>query len=215
VWFEPDLLPGYAWSFPLADGSVDIGFGIQRDGVRRVQDMGRTWAELLRRPSVRRILGDDLVPAEPHRAWPIPARLDRLASTAGRVLFVGDAAGATDPMTGEGIGQALETGILAGRAVAAAGPGGADVAAAAYARNLQRGMVRDHRMARGLSSVLSRPVGVEASIRLAALTPWTRRNFARWLFEDYPRAVVLTPGRWRAGLFTGPGAFGRPGSAAA
>ena len=41
-------------------------------------------------------------------------------------------------------------------------------------------------------------------MRLAA-TPWTRRNFARWLFEDYPRAVMVTPRRWRRRLFTGPG----------
>ena len=30
VWFEPDLLPGYAWSFPLPDGRVNFGFGIVR-----------------------------------------------------------------------------------------------------------------------------------------------------------------------------------------
>ena len=30
VWFEPDLLPGYAWSFPLADGKVNVGFGVMR-----------------------------------------------------------------------------------------------------------------------------------------------------------------------------------------
>ena len=32
VWFEPDLLPGYAWSFPLGDGAVNVGFGIHRGG---------------------------------------------------------------------------------------------------------------------------------------------------------------------------------------
>ncbi|MEO7570921.1 MAG: FAD-dependent monooxygenase, partial [Acidimicrobiales bacterium] len=32
VWFEADLLPGYAWSFPLPDGGANVGFGIQRDG---------------------------------------------------------------------------------------------------------------------------------------------------------------------------------------
>jgi len=30
VWFEPDLLPGYAWSFPLAEGVANVGFGIRR-----------------------------------------------------------------------------------------------------------------------------------------------------------------------------------------
>jgi hypothetical protein len=44
---------------------------------------------------------------------------------------------------------------------------------------------------------------------MAGLTPWTRRNVARWLFEDYPRAVVATPSRWHRGVFTGPGSFAR------
>jgi len=35
---------------------------------------------------------------------------------------------------------------------------------------------------------------------------WTRRNFARWLWEDYPRAMIATPRRWHRGMFTGPGA---------
>ena len=30
VWFEADLLPGYAWSFPLPGGRANVGFGIQR-----------------------------------------------------------------------------------------------------------------------------------------------------------------------------------------
>jgi menaquinone-9 beta-reductase len=213
VWFEADLLPGYAWSFPLGDGSVNVGFGIQRDGVRRVQDMKRAWAELLDRPALRRVLGPDLEPEGTHRAWPIPARLGRLDPAAGRVLFVGDAAGATDPMTGEGIGQALETGIVAVRSLAAAGPDRPDEAARRYRHELERHLVRDHALARRLSVVLRRPRGVEAAMRLADLSGWTRRNFARWLFEDYPRAVVLTPSRWRSGLFTGPGAFTGSGPA--
>ena len=35
VWFEADLLPGYAWSFPLPGGRANIGFGVLRDGTRR------------------------------------------------------------------------------------------------------------------------------------------------------------------------------------
>ncbi len=58
VWFEPELLPGYMWSFPLPNGRVNIGFGVQRDGVRRVQDMkqrmGRPVAPATRRRGARR-----------------------------------------------------------------------------------------------------------------------------------------------------------------
>ena len=35
---------------------------------------------------------------------------------------------------------------------------------------------------------------------------WTRR-FARWLFEDYPRALVLTPDRWKLGALSNDGAY--------
>ncbi|GIU87179.1 MAG: hypothetical protein KatS3mg009_1694 [Acidimicrobiia bacterium] len=36
---------------------------------------------------------------------------------------------------------------------------------------------------------------------------WTRRSFARWMFEGYPRAVLLTPDRWHRRRFTAPGAY--------
>jgi hypothetical protein len=58
-----------------------------------------------------------------------------------------------------------------------------------------------------LGRALKHRKGARGAVRIAAATPWTRRNFARWLFEDYPRAVVLTPRRWRSGMFTGRGAY--------
>ena len=53
------------------------------------------------------------------------------------------------------------------------------------------------------------PLGARGAIRAADLTPWTRRNFARWMFEDYPRALVLTPDRWRRDMFAARGAYAR------
>ncbi len=58
------------------------------------------------------------VAAEPVHAWPIPTRYDPARLQHGRVLFVGDAAGVVDPMTGEGIAQAIETGMLAAESIA-------------------------------------------------------------------------------------------------
>jgi 2-polyprenyl-6-methoxyphenol hydroxylase-like FAD-dependent oxidoreductase len=123
------------------------------------------------------------------------------------VLFVGDAARATDPMTGEGIGQALETGILAGEALLAAGSARPVVAAGRYTGSIGRGLAVDHKLAAALSSVLATEKGADASVRIAGTSDWTRRNFGRWLFEDYPRALLGTPWRWHRGMFTGPGAF--------
>lgn len=206
VWFEPDLLPGYAWCFPLPGARCNLGFGIQRGGAHRVGDMTQLWLELLERPHIREFLGPDARPEAPHRSWPIPARVGRSALSGPSTMFVGDAAAATDPMTGEGIGQALLTGRLAAAAVVNGQDDGLETVRA-YERQVLCDLAADDRMARALIVLLRRPRATRATIRLAGSTAWTRRHFARWMFEDYPRAAVATPRRWHRGMFTGPGTF--------
>jgi len=206
VWFEADLLPGYAWSFPLGDGSANVGFGIQRGGSYSVPAMAAVWRDLLQRPHVREFLGPDAVAEGPHRAWPIPARVDRVTLSHHRTLFVGDAAAATDPMTGEGIGQALASGRWAAEAIALASDNPVRVRDE-YEKTVHDELAVDHRFAEQLTAILRRPWGARGAVRVAGATAWTRRNFGRWLFEDYPRALILTPRRWKRHMFTSAGAY--------
>jgi geranylgeranyl reductase family protein len=211
IWvsFERDFLPGYAWVFPVGGGRANVGFGVLRDNTGTAPSgkvLAAQWRSLAHRPSIQRALGPRAQPVDTARAWPIPASYDRARLARGRVLFAGDAAGVVDPMTGEGIGQALETGFLAARAVARA-PHDADAVGAHYRRAVDAALGRDLRFAATLQHVLRSPWGARAALGVASLTPWTRRNFARWMFEDYPRALVLTPGRWQQGMFTRPGAY--------
>ncbi len=206
VWFEPDFLPGYAWSFPLPGGRANVGVGVMRDGTRRIRDMKHQWAGLLDRPHIRRALGPAANLEDRHLAWPIPARIDRAPLAHGRVLFAGDAAMASDVMTGEGIGQALLTGRLAAEAILA--PEAAATVADRYRRSMRHHLVADHRMSALLGRVLARPRGARGSMAiLAHSSAWGRRNFARWMFEDEPRAIVATPSRWHRRFLARPGAF--------
>ncbi|MEI2698112.1 MAG: hypothetical protein V9E94_07130 [Microthrixaceae bacterium] len=125
--------------------------------------------------------------------------------TSSRTLFVGDAVAACDVMSGEGIGQALATGRRAAESVIGAGPDGD--AARSYARALRLELVADHRMSELLVRGLSTAGGASRAVAIAAANDWTRRNFARWLFEDYPRALIATPRRWRRGAVSRPGAY--------
>ncbi|MGA0236855.1 MAG: NAD(P)/FAD-dependent oxidoreductase [Acidimicrobiales bacterium] len=204
VWFERDLLPGYAWSFPLAGERANIGFGIQRGGSQPIAAMKQLWPDLLARPHVRELLGPDAEPEAPHKAWPIPARVGRVPLTGPHTIFVGDAAAVTDPMTGEGIGQALLTGRLAADAIM-----DEDHGLERYEHEVRRELVADDRMARLLIPLLARPAICGAALKATGANAWTRRNFARWMFEDYPRAMIATPRRWHRGMFTGPGAYQR------
>src|SRR3546814_13525368 len=68
--------------------------------------------EYLQRPHIRAVLGDEARPESPHRAWPIPARIDQAVLATGRTLFAGDAAAPTGVMPGEGDGRARPPGLL-------------------------------------------------------------------------------------------------------
>lgn len=214
VWFEPDLLPGYAWSFPLGDGRVNVGFGVPRNhrgheagegtGTLAGKEIAAVWASLTERRHIASVLGNH-EPDGPTRAWPIPARLGELELARGRTLLCGDAAAAADPLTGEGIGQALQMGRMAATAIAR---GGAPHSVTArYVREAHAEFALDHRLARSLSRVLARERLAELSLRAVDWSDWTRRQFARWMFEDYPRAAVATPRRWHRGITTAQGAY--------
>jgi geranylgeranyl reductase family protein len=212
VWFEPDMAPGYAWSFPLAAGTANVGYGVLRRPGAGPGPLRGQRIDLLARPHIAAVLGPDASPIGPWKSWPIPSRIGATALTGlgGRVLFAGDAARASDPMTGEGIAQALETAELAARLISWAGPSRPETVANRYRRHIRWGLAVDDRLGRDLSKVLAHPRGTAGALRIADSGAWLRGHFARWMFEDYPRAVIVTPHRWHRHLFTRPGAFASP-----
>jgi geranylgeranyl reductase family protein len=197
VIFERDLLPGYAWVFPLGGGRANVGYGVLRSDGRSGRELKALWPDLLARPVLRDALGPNAAATEPVRAWPIPSRFAPERLQQGRVLFAGDAANVVDPMTGEGIGQAIETGMLAAKAIATD---------KSYRRLVHRAIGRDLRFASFSQRALSSPRRAAANVRAIDLTARTRASFARWLWEGYPRALLLTPDRWHRHMFSAPGA---------
>ena len=178
VWFDEDLLPGYAWSFPLADGRANVGVGALRSAGGGGGWIVRRLAELLGADHVRPFLGDAAATPSRTTVWPIPTEVKRsdLIGGRGRVLFAGDAVGATDPMTGEGIAEALQTGVLAAEAVVADRPRD-------YARSAGRALVRRHRRRQLCSNLLRARSLATAGLAVADTSEWTRRQFTRWIFE--------------------------------
>jgi hypothetical protein len=76
-----------------------------------------------------------------------------------------------------------------------------------YERSVRHHLFADHRMSQVLNGWLARPLLARGAIRLVGLSGWTRRNFVRWMFEDEPRAVVLTPSRWHRKFFHQPAPY--------
>jgi geranylgeranyl reductase family protein len=130
--FDPAVVPGYAWIFPVSSRYANVGilvderFSRTRD-LRAVLD---TW--LRESPFSREQLGAH--PVVEHLAGGIIPR-GRPRRTNGAVFALGDAAGVADPFSAEGIAQAMTTGRSAAAAVLAAA---GDIARAArtYRRSL-------------------------------------------------------------------------------
>ena len=121
------LKPGYAWIFPCPDGVFNIGVGVGqshaagRDGRNVMQDVNlrdvfAAFTDLYR-PARELMAGGTLL--GDLKGAPLRCSLQGATYAKPGLLVTGEAAGTTYALTGEGIGKALETGILAAEAVQA------------------------------------------------------------------------------------------------
>lgn len=193
VSFESDLLPAYVWAFPLADAEVNVGFGLHLGVLERLGEMNALWSDMKRRDHLQPFLSQE--PVSRLKAWPIPGHVDGVSLSIGRVLFVGDASAACDPLTGEGIGQALLSGQLAGRAIASHSPSHHERACRAYEERMRSALFTDNRWSRLLMRGLSHRKGARAGVRISGSNPIVGAIIARWMFEEFSRRQILNPAR--------------------
>ena len=122
------LLPGYGWVFPLPEGGANVGVGTlaTTEGGGLERGNGQVHLQTL----WRRFTDDDASPAAgwlhhavplgPPRSWPLDLGPRRRTLVADGLVVAGEAAGLVGPLTGAGIAFALESGVGAGTAIAAA-----------------------------------------------------------------------------------------------
>ncbi|GAA0845290.1 NAD(P)/FAD-dependent oxidoreductase [Streptosporangium amethystogenes subsp. fukuiense] len=158
IFMQQDGWPAYAWSFPIGDGTANIGFGMLLPRLRATGLPGR---EVLHGR-----LAELLPQLSPHdlRAHHLPLSPGRPRPGSGRVMLAGDAAGLINPLTGEGIYYALVSGRLAGEAAvrAAADP------LPAYRRELRKALGRHLRTTDVLALAAQSPGFIDAAIDTAA-----------------------------------------------
>jgi geranylgeranyl reductase family protein len=107
--------PAYAWSFPIGDGTANIGFGMMLPRLRGAGGPGKEVLHGRLRALLPELTGRNLL------AHHLPLSTGRPATPGrGRVLLAGDAASLINPLTGEGIYYALVSGRLAGTAAVGA-----------------------------------------------------------------------------------------------
>jgi geranylgeranyl reductase family protein len=119
VSFDRSIAPGYAWIFPLGNQEYNVGCGVFFDGRRRGKvNLRLAFDTFTSRVAPARALMNRAESVGPLRGARLRSGLGGSSFyNGGSILTIGEAAGATYPFTGEGIGKAMETASLAARQV--------------------------------------------------------------------------------------------------
>jgi len=116
--FLPEVLPGYFWIFPLPNGMANVGVGIPSEVVRKkkINLREQMLKAIEQNPTISHRFKNATL-AGKIQGWGLPMSIDRQPVSGTRFLLTGDAASLIDPFTGEGIGNALYSGMLAADAI--------------------------------------------------------------------------------------------------
>jgi geranylgeranyl reductase family protein len=150
---ERTIMPGYNWIFPMGGGRANVGTGTL---VSTVKEGSLSLAKVMRQfvansPYARERLrlAEMVSPVQGH---PLRTDLRGTRPYGQRVLVAGEAAGLVNPLSGEGIAYALESGEMAATHARRALESGdfSEAAFSAYSRALDRRYGADHQAARFL-----------------------------------------------------------------
>jgi flavin-dependent dehydrogenase len=119
LWFFEDGLPGYAWYVPKTGGWLNVGIGGAAAGLKKnSQTLNQHWDRLVDKLATMGLVNDHKFHPAGHsyllRPNPLTGRL-------GNALLAGDSLGLATLDMGEGIGPAIQSGILAADAIATGG----------------------------------------------------------------------------------------------
>lgn len=113
--FYEDFLPGYFWMFPLPNNQANIGVGMLTSfvGSKKVNLKKKLEEIISTHPNVAHRF-KDAKPLETIKGFGLPLGSQKISLSGDGYLLTGDAASLINPLSGEGIGNAIRSGRIAG-----------------------------------------------------------------------------------------------------
>lgn len=175
--------PGYGWIFPTSARAANVGVGFfpRKGSGTAVQAFHRFVGGL---PSLR-----GAQQTGPVKGYPIRVDFLRAPTFAQNTLLVGEAAGLVNPLTGEGIDYALESGQIAAAHLVQGLTSGVDQRwFAEYDRLLRERFARIFRFSEQIRDWYCQPIALNLLVPLANARPELRQLLARIVLgEREPR----------------------------
>lgn len=118
VYFDRKYLPGYFWVFPVKGGIVNAGMGILSDDViKRKINVKEAFYDFISRSDVLKEKFRDAQLLGTLQGCGLPMGSRWVTMSGDHFLLAGDAASLIDPVSGDGIGNAVLSGKLAAEQV--------------------------------------------------------------------------------------------------
>lgn len=197
IHYDRQVMPGYAWIFPLKNGGANVGLGTHVSRSRQHNyDLKENLRQFIKNNPYARERLSHAQMVGPLRGHPLRSQMKTVTPVADNILVTGEAAGLVNPLNGEGIGTAIISGELAAQQAVAALAGGnfSQAYLSPYTKALQQQIGRNHFFAGILRQLLAVPGLMNRAVRRAQHD----HDFAQTLFsvivEVKPPGALLTPG---------------------
>ena len=112
--FLKELLPGYFWIFPLPNGQANVGLGMRSDKIsKKGINLKKKLYQVINHNTNLKKRFQHAKEIDPPRGFGLPLGSKKRNISGDNFMLVGDAASLIDPFTGEGIGNAMASGMYA------------------------------------------------------------------------------------------------------
>jgi geranylgeranyl reductase family protein len=141
-WFGKEIFPGYAWIFPAPENTLNVGVSAYLPRSSEKEKLHHCLKYFVDHVAAQWTGGEKF--DERPMGFPLKTGLKAKKSYGDRVLLIGDAGHTAFDVSGEGIGPALKSGILAAGVLARVEGHFGESSLAAYPKDLQASMGRLH-----------------------------------------------------------------------
>ena len=184
---------GYGWVFYLGDGTANVGAGVSTKTLART---GRNLKDYFDRFLEEPLLAGWLENAEPEgppKSWSLKMGMWGARRHAQGLLMAGDAASMIHPISGEGVGYAIESGRLAA-AFAHAARARSNYSSSllsGYSKQLRRQRARGHVSGHALTSLVPNLELLEPVFKACEKDPQARQTIIEAFTGDAPIYSIL------------------------
>lgn len=116
--FLKEMQPGYLWIFPLPDGRANVGMGMLSKTVsaKKINLKQLMQQALTTHPGLKKRFTGAVMEGNVE-GWGLPLGSKKRKLSGNRFILTGDAGSLIDPFTGEGVGNAMVSGLVASRII--------------------------------------------------------------------------------------------------